>query len=114
MRIRVAVVGGGSWGTTVARLAAHQVDVVVGTPPELADEINDCHTNERYLPGLDLHPELRATSDLVEAVHSADVVVMGVPSQGFRSALEQVAEHLPRLGPGPVAHQGTGAGHAAA
>ena len=95
MRIRVAVIGGGSWGTTVAHLAAHQVPTLLwARRPELADEINSTHVNQRYLPGLELHPELRATSDLVEAVHSADVVVMGVPSQGFRSALEQVAEHL--------------------
>jgi glycerol-3-phosphate dehydrogenase (NAD(P)+) len=64
--------------------------------PELAEEVNDRHTNERYLPGLPLHPELRATADLAEAVDAADVIVMGVPSQGFRSALEQVAEHVGR------------------
>jgi glycerol-3-phosphate dehydrogenase (NAD(P)+) len=62
--------------------------------PELADEINLHHTNERYLPGYRLHHELRATSNLAEAVEQADVIVMGVPSQGFRSALEQVAVHL--------------------
>ena len=41
-----------------------------------------------------MHPELRATSNLAEAVEQADVIVMGVPSHGFRSTLEQVAEHL--------------------
>jgi len=95
MRIKVAVIGGGSWGTTVAHLAAHQVPTLLwARRPELAGEINERHTNERYLPGLPLHPDLRATSDLLEAVDHADVVVMGVPSQGFRSALEQVAEHV--------------------
>ena len=95
MRIRVAVIGGGSWGTTVAHLAAHQVPTVLwARRPELADEINEQHTNERYLPGMRVHPDVRATADLAEAVDAADVVVMGVPSQGFRSALEQVAEHL--------------------
>ena len=92
MRIRVAVIGGGSWGTTVAHLAAHQVPTLLwARRDDLAAEINGEHTNRRYLPGLDLHPELRATSDLEEAIDQADVVVMGVPSQGFRSALEQVA-----------------------
>lgn len=95
MRIRVAVVGGGSWGTTVASLAAHQVPTVLWARREdLADEVNIHHTNERYLPGFRLHPELRATSDLAEAVSSADVLVMGVPSQGFRSALERCAQHV--------------------
>ncbi len=95
MRIRVAVIGGGSWGTTVAHLAAHQVPTTLwARRPELADEINSAHTNDRYLPGLTLHDDLRATADLAEVVSGADVIVMGVPSQGFRSALEQVAEHV--------------------
>jgi len=95
MRIQVAVIGGGSWGTTVAHLAAHQVPTTLWTRrPEQADEINAHHTNERYLSGLTLNPQLRATADLAEAVGQADVVVMGVPSQGFRSALEKVAEHV--------------------
>ena len=95
MRIRVAVIGGGSWGTTVAHLAAHQVPTVLwARRSELADEVNRRHTNERYLSGFELHPDLRASADLAEVVAQADVVVMGVPSQGFRSALEQCADHV--------------------
>lgn len=95
MRIRVAVIGGGSWGTTVAHLAAHTTPTVLwARRPDLAEEVNTRHTNERYLPGYQLHPALAATNDLAEAVRDADVVVMGVPSQGFRSALEAVAEHV--------------------
>lgn len=95
MHIRIAVIGGGSWGTTVAHLAAHRVPTVLwARRSEQAEEINEHHTNDRYLPGFQLHPDLWATDDLREAVRGADVVVMGVPSQGFRSALEQVAEHV--------------------
>jgi len=95
MRIRVAVIGGGSWGTTVAHLAAQHVPTLLWARREdLADEINQRHTNERYLPGYQLHPELRSTADLAEAVGTADVLVMGVPSQGFRGALEDCAEHV--------------------
>lgn len=95
MHIRVAVIGGGSWGTTVAHLAAHTVPTVLwARRGELAEEINEHHTNHEYLPGFHLHPDLWATDDLREAVHGADLIVMGVPSQGFRSALEQVAEHV--------------------
>jgi len=95
MHIRVAVIGGGSWGTTVAHLAAHEVPTLLwARRGELAAEVNTRHTNEQYLPGHQLHPELRATADLAEAVESADVLVIGVPSQGFRSALEQCAEHV--------------------
>lgn len=95
MHIRIAVIGGGSWGTTVAHLAAHRVPTVLwARRSEQAEEINEHHTNDRYLPGFQLHPDLWATDDLREAVRGADVIVMGVPSQGFRSALEQVAEHV--------------------
>ena len=95
MDISVAVIGGGSWGTTVAHLAAHQVPTVLwARRGELAAEINEQHSNERYLPGYKLHPALRSTTDLAEAVEQADVIVMGVPSQGFRSALELVAPHV--------------------
>ena len=95
MRIKVAVVGGGSWGTTVAHLASDHVPTVLwARRDDLADEVNSRHTNERYLPGHQLNPALRATTDLAHAVAEADVLVMGVPSQGFRSALEQCAEHV--------------------
>jgi len=95
MRIRVGVVGGGSWGTTVAHLAAHNVPTTLwARRPETAAEVERHHTNSRYLPGHDLHPALRASSDLAEVVGTADVVVMGVPSHAYRETLEEVGRHL--------------------
>jgi glycerol-3-phosphate dehydrogenase (NAD(P)+) len=57
-------------------------------------EINEQHSNETYLPGARLPERVRATSDIGEAVASADVVVMGIPSQNFRSVLEEVRVHI--------------------
>ncbi len=95
MNIRVAVIGAGSWGTTVAHLAAHNVPTVVwARSPEVAAAINEQHQNPRYLAGYDLHPDLTATDDLAAAVGSADVLVMGVPSHGFRATLGDVKPHL--------------------
>jgi glycerol-3-phosphate dehydrogenase (NAD(P)+) len=95
MQISVAVIGGGSWGTTVAHLAAHNARTVVwARDPDVARSINERHVNERYLDGYELHPDLRGTSDLAEAVRGADVVVMGVPSHGFREVLGQVKDHI--------------------
>jgi glycerol-3-phosphate dehydrogenase (NAD(P)+) len=59
-----------------------------------AEEINSRHTNSRYLGDLPLTDALRSTADIAEAVADADVLVMGVPSQSFRSVLEAVAEHV--------------------
>lgn len=95
MRICVAVIGAGSWGTTVAHLAAHNNETVLwARDPALAEEIQIEHRNSRYLAGYDLHPDLQASSDLKAVVSRADVVVMGVPSHVFRATLEQVAESI--------------------
>jgi glycerol-3-phosphate dehydrogenase (NAD(P)+) len=95
MTMRVAVVGAGSWGTTVACIAARNCPTVLwARRPDVADEVNAAHTNTSYLPGFDLHPDLRATSSLEEAVGSADVVVMAVPSHGFRGVLAEAAPHV--------------------
>jgi len=95
MHICVAVIGAGSWGTTVAHLAAHNTSTILwARDPAVAEEVSLHHVNSRYLAGYQLHPGLRATSSLAEAVGQADLLVMGVPSHGFRSTLAQVREHL--------------------
>ena len=93
--MRIAVVGAGSWGTTVASLAARNCPAVLwARRREVADEVRSAHTNTTYLPGFDLPPALEATASLEEAVQGADVLVMAVPSQGFRSVLEDLAPHV--------------------
>lgn len=95
MNIRVAVIGAGSWGTTVATLAARNAETILwARRPEVADEINTSHTNSRYFGDLALTDRLVATDSLAEAVGNADVLVMGVPSHGFRETLGDVAHHL--------------------
>ncbi len=95
MHIRVAVVGAGSWGTTVASLAATNTPTVLwARRAELAATINDVHENVDYLPGHPLPPELRATAAIDEAVGQADVVVMAVPSHGFRDVVKELAPHI--------------------
>ena len=69
MRINVAVIGAGSWGTTVAALAAENTSTTLWSRRgDLADAINSTHENCDYLPGFSLPESLRATSDLREAV----------------------------------------------
>lgn len=92
---RVAVLGGGSWGTTVASLAAANVQTVLwARSAEVVDAVNERHENPAYLAGLPLHPALTATGSLKEAVWDADVLVVGVPSQALRDTLAQVAPAL--------------------
>jgi glycerol-3-phosphate dehydrogenase (NAD(P)+) len=95
MDIRVSVIGAGSWGTTVAVLACENTPTVLwARRPELAEQINTDHRNGDYLPDFRLPESLRATSDLEHAVSETDLLVMGVPSQGFRAMLEQVKPFL--------------------
>ena len=92
--MRMAVVGAGSWGTTVASVAASNTPTVLWARRDaVAESINTQHVNPDYL-GAALSPELRATSSLSEAVSNADIVVMAVPSQGFRAVLVEAAPHI--------------------
>jgi len=90
--IRVTVLGAGSWGTTVASLAARNADTVLwARRAEAAAQIDSEHRNEAYLKDLPLHPGLRATAALDEAVRDCDVLVVGVPSHSFRETLRATA-----------------------
>ena len=88
--MRVTVLGAGSWGTTVATLAAARNPTVLwARRDDLARTIDKTHENPAYLPGFGLPPSLRATSDLEEAVSAAELLVVGVPSHGVRAVLEE-------------------------
>ena len=92
---RVAVIGAGSWGTAVASIIARKSPTVIwARSAEVAEQVNERHLNERYLPGFPLPETLTSTSDLQAAVEPTDVVVMAVPSHGFRGALTDLAPYL--------------------
>ncbi len=94
--MKVAVIGAGSWGTAVAALAAHNEPTTLwARRPELAEEIRDRHVNSSYLPGVALPGVLHATASLEEALSGAGVMVMGVPSHGFRAVLADAAPYVP-------------------
>jgi glycerol-3-phosphate dehydrogenase (NAD(P)+) len=91
---KLAFIGAGSWGTTVASIITQKNEyetILWARRSELAETINMYHENPPYLPDLPLAENLRATSDLEEALDRVDVVVMAVPSHGFRAVLKDVA-----------------------
>lgn len=95
MKLRVGLLGGGSWGTTVAALVARNAPVTLwARDVATVDEINCEHTNRKYLPDARLPDNLSATHDPAAAVDRADVVIVGVPSHGFRAVLEGVRDHV--------------------
>ena len=94
-QIRVAVIGAGSWGTTVAAIASANTPTTLwARRPELADQINSAHVNPDYLASFTLPRDLRATAAIEEAVGDADVVIMAVPSHGFRAVAVEAAPFL--------------------
>ncbi|MDV2478141.1 NAD(P)H-dependent glycerol-3-phosphate dehydrogenase [Rhodococcus zopfii] len=93
--VRVVVLGSGSWGTTVAGLAAQNTPTLVWSrSSDTAAEINKEHRNSRYLGDRELPADLRATDDLIEAAHEADVLVVGVPSHAVRGTLDRIADEV--------------------
>jgi glycerol-3-phosphate dehydrogenase (NAD(P)+) len=93
--VNVAVIGAGSWGSTIASIVAKRNPAVIwARRDEVAREISEQHTNSGYTGEHRLNPTLRATSDIEEAAAQADVLVMAVPSHGFRAVLEEAAPHV--------------------
>ena len=95
MQLRVGLLGGGSWGTTVASLLARNTPTLLwARDGDTVTEINEQHTNNGYLPDARLSAKLTATTDLEKATSAADVLVVGIPAQGFRGVLEQAAPYV--------------------
>jgi len=93
--LKVGLLGGGSWGTTVASLITRNAPVTLWARDEATvNEINTHHTNKKYLPDATLPETLKATNDIREAVKDADVLVVGIPSTNFRRVLEEAKEHI--------------------
>ena len=95
MKLKVGLLGGGSWGTTVASLVARNAPITLwARNQETVDEINTKRSNQRYLPDAVIPKGVTATASIEEAVAHKDVIIMGIPSQSFRGVLEQVREHI--------------------
>ncbi len=112
MVARVAVIGAGSWGTTVAAIASERATTVLwARRKELADEINLTRHNGDYLGPNRLPDALVATASLEEALDSAELVLMAVPSHGFREVLARaepfMADGAPVISMAKGVEQGT-------
>lgn len=93
--MQIAVIGAGSWGTTIASQISSKADTTLWCRnSEIADAVNTRHENPRYLPGLPLAEALRATSDIREAAAAAEIVVVAVPSHVLRSVMQEFAPFI--------------------
>ena len=86
---KVAVVGAGSWGTTIASLLATRVDTVLWARSQaVASELQHQRTNSAYLSTYRVPAALRATSLLDDALDDASLVITAVPSHGLRTVID--------------------------
>ena len=109
---KASIIGAGAWGTAIAQtlsragleamLWAHEAATV--------DAINTTHENPVFLKGVALEKNIRATTDLAEAVNSADLLVWVTPAQHLRATLTNAAPHLPPDAPLILATKGVETG----
>jgi glycerol-3-phosphate dehydrogenase (NAD(P)+) len=94
---RVAIIGGGAWGTALALVAARAGAGVVlwARDPAIVSAINDRHQNHPYLPGVELDPAIGATSELEAALSDAEAALLVVPAQFMRGVLGLLQPLLP-------------------
>ncbi len=93
-RRTIAVVGAGSWGTTIAHTLADRADVSLwARDPAVAAQLASARTNRR-LPGATLDPRVTVSADLASVVATAEVVLVAVPTVVMRSVGQAVATDL--------------------
>lgn len=87
----VTVLGAGSWGTTMAQVLVDAGNEVLlwGRDEALVTELNNFHTNSKYLPGISLPSTLRATRDVKEAMAHSSTYVLAIPAQTLRPKLKE-------------------------
>jgi glycerol-3-phosphate dehydrogenase (NAD(P)+) len=90
---RICVVGGGAWGTALASVARHAGrDVSLWCrSAEVAEAIRDRAENPRYLKGIKLASGIKATTDMAQALHEAEAVLLITPSHSIREMTRAIA-----------------------
>lgn len=93
--MRIAVLGAGSWGTTLAIvLSENKHDVSLWTyRPEQAAMMKETLENPAFLPGIKIPQQICILTDIEEAAYKKDMIVSAVPSQFLRSVIQQIAHH---------------------
>ena len=93
---KILVLGGGSWGTTLGNLLAEKDHEVFlwARNSKIFKKIKNNLINNQYLPKYKLSKNLIIVSDLKDAFKGADLVIIAIPSKGFRSISSKISKYL--------------------
>ena len=90
--MKIAILGAGAWGTAIAiSLATRHAVSLWARDAALLAALRSTRTNERYLSGIILPPELLLVDDLARALDGAELVLLAVPTNGLRDALRRMS-----------------------
>ena len=93
---KVAVIGGGSFGTVIANITARNGCNVSFwmRSDELAQDVNNRRENPQYLPGYEINPRVLASDDMASSVAAAELIFVAVPSSSFRAVVREMVSHV--------------------
>jgi len=94
---KVAVLGSGAWGTNLGQVMCDsgQQVLIWGRNKKVVREINRRNSNRKFLKGIDLPPQLKATTDIKAALEFAEVILLAIPAQTLRENLESWKSFFP-------------------
>src|SRR3989344_1033591 len=95
---KIAIIGAGSWGTTLAVLLGEKgFDVKLwARREELANEIEVKRENAQYLPGVKIPKNVIADHSLKDAINGSEIIITTIPSEFLRSAINQIKPYFNR------------------
>lgn len=96
MIMNVTFIGAGAWNSALSKVIAdngHNT-ILYSLNEEQKEEINNFHTNKKYLDDNKLHDSTKCTTSLCDALKDVDVIVLGVPSSQIRNAVSNFLPHL--------------------